>query len=202
MSDVREIPHTYQASTRGGCTTCGLGPGAAVHNAVFATVAPHPSHKWEKTPDPLLIERAHSYGKHQPIEQLAQCSECMTQSFEPGAESECPCATPQAAQPMHVFESGTKSSRVLPPLHLLPRAALNLLAERFRVGAIMRGEEWSHRKGVDDEAFFKDRINHMIDHALLYAESRKDEDLGAVMCNAAMLADILELRKSKEAKKA
>lgn len=52
----------------------------------------HPSHKWEQTPDPLLIGRAKSYGKVVTLDQLAQCANCMIQSFEPGADSECACA--------------------------------------------------------------------------------------------------------------
>ncbi len=51
----------------------------------------HPSHKWEDTPDPLLIGRAKSYGKTVTLDQLKQCANCMIQSFEPGADSECAC---------------------------------------------------------------------------------------------------------------
>jgi hypothetical protein len=98
--------------------------------------------------------------------------------------------------PLHQFASGAKSSRVMNFFDLIPRAALRLLSDRFKLGAELRGEEWSHRKGVNDDAFVRDRINHMIDHAFAYAEHRKEEDLGAVLCNAAMLADIAELRKA------
>lgn len=60
--------------------------------AVRAVLTLHPSHQWEKTPDPLLIGRAKSYGKVVTLDQLAQCANCMIQSFEPGADSECACA--------------------------------------------------------------------------------------------------------------
>lgn len=49
----------------------------------------HPSHRWEPTPDPLLIGRAKSYGKIVTLDQLAQCANCMILSFEPFAEYAC-----------------------------------------------------------------------------------------------------------------
>lgn len=65
------------------------------------------------------------------------------------------------------------------------------------MGAKLRGEEWSHRKGVNDEEFFRDRINHLIDHVFSFAVTRSPEDLGAILCNASMLADIQSLKNPK-----
>lgn len=48
MSDWSTVPHLFQTGV-GGCTTCGLGPGAAVHNEWLITNVPretvnHPPH--------------------------------------------------------------------------------------------------------------------------------------------------------------
>lgn len=54
-------------------------------------------------------------------------------------------------------------------------------------GAAAHGEN-NYRIGVSDPAFIRDRINHLIEHALRYADGdRSDDHLAAVRCNAGML---------------
>lgn len=54
-------------------------------------------------------------------------------------------------------------------------------------GAAAHGEN-NYKQGVDDAAFIRDRINHLIAHALQYANGDRSTDhLAAIRCNAGML---------------
>jgi hypothetical protein len=54
-------------------------------------------------------------------------------------------------------------------------------------GADVHGEN-NYQKGKDDPAFVRDRINHLIEHALMYADGDRSTDhLAAIRCNAGML---------------
>jgi hypothetical protein len=86
-----------------------------------------------------------------------------------------------------VFASGAKSSVIKPRYDLIPQRALELAAERFAYGAERHGAR-NYLKGTGDEVFITDRINHLIEHMLKFAETRTRADLAAVLCNAAMLA--------------
>jgi hypothetical protein len=66
---------------------------------------------------------------------------------------------------------------------------MELTAGRFAYGATRHGAR-NYRKGALDEEFILDRINHLIEHAMKFAEDRKTADLSAILCNAAILADI------------
>jgi hypothetical protein len=90
---------------------------------------------------------------------------------------------------MKVFASGAKSTVKKPEYYLIPLIALQLLAERFGYGKARHGER-NYRKGANDPEFVTDRIDHLIEHVHNYAEHRKRSDLAAVLCNAAMLADL------------
>lgn len=90
---------------------------------------------------------------------------------------------------MHKFASGAKSTVVMPRFDLIPLEALILLAERFGYGASRHGER-NYRNGANDPEFIRDRKNHMFRHVVLFMEHNRPEDLGAVLCNAAILADI------------
>ena len=85
------------------------------------------------------------------------------------------------------FDSGAKSSEQKPRYDLIPACALTREAQRMAEGAAEHGEN-NYRKGKDDPKFIQDRINHMIEHALLYASGDRSTDhLAGVRCNAAML---------------
>lgn len=91
---------------------------------------------------------------------------------------------------MKQFDSGAKSSEEAPRYDLIPLASLRRQALRMGQGAASHGER-NYRKGASDPTFIRDRINHMIGHALAYAAGDRSEDhLGAVLANAGMLADL------------
>lgn len=88
---------------------------------------------------------------------------------------------------MAVFDSGAKSSERKPRYDLIPQRALEREAGRMGDGAASHGEN-NYRRGKDDPAFVRDRINHLIEHALKYASGdRTDDHLAAIRCNAGML---------------
>jgi hypothetical protein len=86
-----------------------------------------------------------------------------------------------------VFPSGAKSSEQKPRFDLIPFEALSREAIRMAEGAAAHGEN-NYRKGAGDAAFIRDRVNHLLEHALRYAAGdRSDDHLAAIRCNAAML---------------
>lgn len=95
----------------------------------------------------------------------------------------------EAKPKMHEFASGAKSTVVKPRYDLIPQIAMELLAERFAYGAGRHGER-NYRKGGQDPVFVTDRVNHLIEHVMQFAEHRRRADLAAILCNAAILADV------------
>lgn len=86
-----------------------------------------------------------------------------------------------------VFTSGAKSSEEKPRFDLIPLEAQIREGIRMAVGARDHGEN-NYRHGVNDAAFIRDRINHLIEHALRYADGdRSDDHLAAIRANAGML---------------
>lgn len=88
---------------------------------------------------------------------------------------------------MAVFESGARSTEKKPRYDLIPQRAIEREAVRMGDGADSHGEN-NYRKGKDDPAFITDRLNHLIEHALKYANGdRSDDHLAAIRCGAGML---------------
>jgi hypothetical protein len=88
---------------------------------------------------------------------------------------------------MRSFVSGAKSSAERERYDLCELVALQRWARRMAKGVASHGER-NYQKGARDPAFIRDRINHLIEHALKYASGdRSDDHLGAVMANASML---------------
>ena len=86
-----------------------------------------------------------------------------------------------------VFPSGAKSSEEKPRYDLIPVVALEREAIRMAEGARAHGEN-NYQQGATDASFIRDRINHLIAHALNYASGdRSDDHLAAIRCNAGML---------------
>lgn len=82
-------------------------------------------------------------------------------------------------------KSGATSTKLEEFWHLIPHAAVAAMARRFWIGALKHApRNWE--KG--DEEFAEIRLSHMYKHVALFAEYRRQEDLDAVLCNAAMLA--------------
>ena len=97
---------------------------------------------------------------------------------------------------MNTFRSGAKSAEVKPRYDLIVDGARRG-AQRMAEGAASHGER-NYERGVDDAAFVKDRENHMVEHALLYAAGDRSTDhLGAVVANAAILARLEAMRDSR-----
>lgn len=91
-----------------------------------------------------------------------------------------------------VFGSGAKSSEEQPRIDLIPWAAIRREAERMALGARAHGEN-NYQQGARDAAFIRDRVNHLLAHALKYANGdRTDDHLAAIRANAGMLIWIEE----------
>lgn len=87
-----------------------------------------------------------------------------------------------------VSVSGAKSSSEKPRYDLIYRGFLRRLAERMGFGAERHGEN-NYKQGVGDAVYRRDRINHLIEHALKYAEGDTSTDhLAAIAANANILA--------------
>ena len=84
-----------------------------------------------------------------------------------------------------VSKSGATSTKLEERWDLIPFAALAAMARRFWLGSIKHApRNWE--KG--DEEFAEVRLAHCFRHMALFAEHRRQEDLDAVLCNAAMIA--------------
>ena len=85
--------------------------------------------------------------------------------------------------------SGATSTKLEESWQLLPFAALQAMARRFWVGLQKHApRNWEQAIAAKDEAFAEARLAHCFRHVALFAEFRRQEDLDAVLCNAAMLA--------------
>lgn len=95
---------------------------------------------------------------------------------------------------MKKFASGALSSEESPRYDLIPAVSLRRQAARMAEGAQSHGER-NYEKGAADPVFVRDRINHLVGHALAYAAGdTSDDHLGAVLANAGMLARLEELK--------
>jgi len=90
---------------------------------------------------------------------------------------------------LEISKSGATSTRLEERFDLIPFAALSALARRFWYGST-RHTPRNWEKG--DAEFAEIRLNHCCRHMALFAEYRRQEDLDAVLCNAAMLAKFKE----------
>lgn len=83
--------------------------------------------------------------------------------------------------------SGATSSRLDERYDLIPYEALKAMARRFAVGAKKHSpDNW--KKGDADYA--RERLNHLWQHLAAFSESGRQEDLDAMICNAAMLCEM------------
>lgn len=84
------------------------------------------------------------------------------------------------------FENGSSRSERRPPYHLVPVEAVQAIAERMGIGLAVHGEE-NWKKGGPE--FFAETRNHLEHHWLmLKSGDESDDNLSAVLTNAAMLA--------------
>jgi len=88
---------------------------------------------------------------------------------------------------LHTFKSGARSSRNLPPFHLIPWDVFaTRLANRYKLGMEKYGEgNW--QRGLHDRDFVLDRANHALQHMHRGVEAFRanldydDDDLAAAM---------------------
>lgn len=94
--------------------------------------------------------------------------------------------TPEAST---TFESGAKRSAVGARFDLMPREALDALTRRLTLGAAKYGEH-NWQKAVNDPAFKRDIVNHLIEHVLDYQQhgNEFEANTDAIIANAAFLA--------------
>ncbi len=91
-----------------------------------------------------------------------------------------------------VAPSGARSSEQAPRFDLIPLVAIEREAQRMAEGAAAHGEN-NYQKGKGDPVYIRERTNHLIRHALLYAAGDTSTDhLSAIRCNAAMLMVLTE----------
>lgn len=95
---------------------------------------------------------------------------------------------------LKTFESGAKSSGQAVRYDLLPREFLRRVAQRFTEGSV-KYEDFNYRKGFGDEAFIRDRINHLQEHLNAFItpqnnEEYKDDNLAAIGWAVAILIEL------------
>jgi hypothetical protein len=84
-----------------------------------------------------------------------------------------------------VSKSGATSTKLEERWDLIPFSALAAMARRFWYGSVKHAaRNWER----GDAEFAETRLSHCFRHMSLFAEFRRQEDLDAVLCNAAMLA--------------
>lgn len=86
---------------------------------------------------------------------------------------------------MVTFENGSSRSEARPMYELVPRQAIDAIAERLTLGYRVHGREnWKNGGPL----FFAETKRHMAAHMFAYLEGDKSEDqLSAIITNAAML---------------
>ncbi len=83
------------------------------------------------------------------------------------------------------FEGGSTRSDLTLRYDLVPKLAIDGIARRLALGAVIHGERNWESGGVE---FVKATKNHMAAHLLRYLETGEQEDLDAIGANYAFLA--------------
>lgn len=114
---------------------------------------------------------------------VVKCEHCQA-SVEGDTCLYCEKPKPRSA----VFASGAKSSFEMPRYDLLYRPFLKRVADRMAYGEQKHGGA-NYQKGGGDAAFRRDRVNHLIEHALKLAEGDTSRDhLAAITANCQIIA--------------
>lgn len=101
-----------------------------------------------------------------------------------------------------IFASGAKSSSNAKRFDLIPRVALEKLADRFELG-LLKYDAFNYRKGLHDKEFIIDRLNHLQMHmqALLAPQTNEeieDDNIGAILWAASFIAEVESQQSSKD----
>lgn len=91
---------------------------------------------------------------------------------------------------IHKSPSGATSSKLQDRYDLVPPCFIQRVAARFGLGAL-KHEVYNWRKGVNDEVFVQERINHILTHWNKFLEegNEKDDNLAAVAWGISMLME-------------
>jgi hypothetical protein len=120
-------------------------------------------------------------------ENYAALADAGLKKFAAVANSTTPHTSETSDSDIFRHPSGATSSALNERYDLIPRAALDALGRRLALGAKKHGaDNW--KKGDADYA--NERLNHLWQHLIAFTEQRKQEDLDAILANAAMLSDM------------
>lgn len=116
---------------------------------------------------------------------LNTCKNCG--KYDWACKGEC-VSKVEDENPKIVSVGGATSSELEYDFHDLPFAGVMAAARRFAMGRPRHGR-FNWKKG--NAEFAEARLNHMMKHAALFSEYRKQDDLDAVICNGMMLAHFM-----------
>jgi hypothetical protein len=118
------------------------------------------------------------------------------------------------AEEQVLMAGGLVASSKVPPVHLIPTAAIVALAERFQQGVERKGDKaWNatspNQVVLDDRAFAIERLSHVILHAMQLRDKlaagniaeiiHGDDDSGAILWSGAFLTCVVDrMRKNNE----
>lgn len=90
-----------------------------------------------------------------------------------------------------ISKSGAQSSVESFRFDLIYAPWLRRLCGRLGYGAVKHGDPFNYRKGVNDADYFRDRVNHLKEHAFKLSEATTREErlkqLEAISANAMIL---------------
>lgn len=90
-----------------------------------------------------------------------------------------------------VSKSGAKSSFEMPRYDLIYWRVMRVLADRLGYGAEKHGDPHNYRLGVNDADYFRDRTNHLTEHALKLGEAitadDREKQIAAILANCQIL---------------
>lgn len=104
---------------------------------------------------------------------------------------------------------GLTSSSIKPRYSLIPKPALDALANRFKLGEVKhKDKSWnalSNQKGLENEDWVISRAEHVIHHTMLYIQKLKglipddgDDDAAAIMWGGTCLFEAKRVKGLKE----
>lgn len=128
------------------------------------------------------------YGGPHPTQSLA--SHVCPEFYPKTTYTDVP-VTPEKVTP-YVSASGAKSSDKAKSYHLINVELLDLLADRLDYGAEKHGDPHNYRLGNNDAAYFADRVNHVIRHAVKLGNAtttaERDKQIAAIAAGCNILA--------------
>lgn len=132
------------------------------------------------------------YAQPHGITSTHESNQCGIGRFQPKAVTVSDVPTTVNPVTPWVSPSGAKSSDEAKRYDLINAEFLDLMADRLAYGAEKHGDPYNYRLGKDDAAFFRDRVNHLIRHAVKLGNATTQEDrakqIAAIAAGCNMLA--------------